>query len=193
MGILKNENANSSTGAASQPQMPGEPQPAYNERAAPNGGAVDIEAMRSEMTIDPPLQDMYDKLILNGRRIMFDQETFGETSKYMSGPEPLDQKIADGIVAVVVMLHDKTNKGMHPRLIVPVTLGLTLDAFEFIQRAGDPAATKQVLGEAVAMATTNVMEKFGVPQDQLAKLVEQNRAAVDGGQPPEQPGILGAA
>lgn len=185
-GIL--ESSNSSNGAASQPKMPGEPQPVEGEAT----GQVDIEAIRSKMTIDPPLQDMYDKLIINGRRIMFDKETFGETSKYLDGPEPMAQKIANGVVAVVKMLGDQMNQGMNPKLVVPVTLGLTLDGFDFIQKSGDPEATKEVLGEAVEMATSTIMQKYGVPPDQIEQLVAQNRAAVDGGAPPEQPGILGA-
>ena len=162
-----------------------------NEPTAPESGAVDIEAIRSKMTIDPPLQDMYDKLIINGRRIMFSQETFAETSKYLDGPEPMAKKIADGVVAVVYLLGEKTNGGMNPKLVVPVTLGLSLDGFEFLQKAGNPEATKETLGEAVAIATETVMQKYGVPADQIEQLVAQNRAAVDA--PTEQPGILGAA
>lgn len=164
-----------------------EPQPSAGVSAS---GAVDLEAIRSKMNIAPEIQDIYDKCIFNGRRIMFDQETFGETSKYLDGPEPMAQKIANGVVAVVMIMWKKSNETLNPKVIVPVTLGLTLDAFEFLQKAGNKEATKQVLGEATDLATTTIMEKFGVSQDQLGSLVQQNQAAVD---QPEQPGILGAA
>ena len=153
---------------------------------------VDIDAIRSKMNIDPQLQDMYEKCIVNGRRIMFNSDSFKQTSKYLEGEGPMAQKIADGVVAVFLLIWKESNQTLNPKLVVPVTLGLTLDAFEFLQKSNNPEATKEVLGEAVEMATSKIMDKFGVPPDQVAQLVEQNRAAVEGGQS-EQPGILGGA
>lgn len=155
---------------------------------------IDIEAILAKVEIPPDLKDLYEKCLVNGMRFMFDKGAFQETAKHLAKNEPMAKKIADGVVAVVYMLWEKSNKTLNPKVIVPVTFALTLKGFEFLQEAGNPEATKEVLGEAVDLATTTIMQKFGVQPDQIEQLVAQNKAAVAGapeGEPPQQPGILG--
>lgn len=159
---------------------------------------IDIEDILEKVQIAPDIKDLYEKCLVNGMRFMFDKGAFAETAKHLAKDEPMPKKIADGVVAVVYMLWEKSNKTLNPQVIVPVTFALTLKGFEFLQESGHPEATKEVLGAAVEMAVTTIMQKFNVPPDQIEALVQQNQAAINGAAPteatteaPQQTGILG--
>lgn len=158
---------------------------------------IDIDSILAKVEIPPDQKDIYEKCLVNGMRFMFDKGAFEETAKQLAKNEPMAKKIADGVVAVVYMLWEKSNKTLNPGVIVPVTFALTLKGFEFLQEAGNPEATKEVLGDAMVMSVTTIMQKFGVPPDKIEQLVAQNKAAIAGapeGAPqgaPQQPGILG--
>lgn len=160
-------------------------------------GQVDVERIIAEARakIPPQLRAMFDKVVLSGERIMFDKSSYHMTEEMLNKPGPLSKRISDGIITLVYMLWEKSNKTIPPQLIVPATLVLTLRAFQFLQESKDPEATGDVLGEAVADAVQGVMDRFGATQDKIPALVRSQGG--QGGQPagaaPEQGGLLAAA
>jgi hypothetical protein len=162
-------------GAPPQPAKPGQP--------------IDIQPMvrAVEAKIPRELQQIYDRLVLSGMRIMFDKRSHAMMEQQISKPGPMPQKMAEGIVAVIYMLWTKSNKTMPPQLVVPLTTTLALKAFDFLQKSGNPEATAQVLGEGVDACVKLVMHKFGVTEQQMAKL-EQIAS-----QHQQQPGAAPAA
>lgn len=131
------------------------------------------------------LKDIYQKAVLSGLRIMFDKSSHGMLLQELEKPDPLPNKIANGTIALIYMLWTQSNQTLPPQIIVPLTVVLTLRAYEFLLKSGEPEATKEVLGEAMALATTGIMSKFGVAEDQLPSLVK-------GGKPPAKPGLIDA-
>jgi hypothetical protein len=160
-------------------------------------GQVDVERIIAEARakIPPQLRAMFDKVVLSGERIMFDKSSYHMTEDMLNQPGPLATRISNGIITLVYMLWDKSNKTIPPQLIVPATLVLTLRAFQFLQESKDPEATSDVLGEAVADAVQGVMDRFGATQDKIPALVKGQQGAQPGAQPaqPEAGGLLAAA
>ena len=165
--------------------------PEVEKSEAPEGG-VDLDAIRAKMAITPDVKPVYEKALLSGRRLMFSKETAKQNSEFLNGPGPMAKKLADGVVAVVYMLWKRSNQTLNPKVIVPVTFALTLDAFEFIQEANHPEATPETLGQAVEMSTETILQKFGVPPDKIEQFVKKNAAAVEGGQSAEAGPAAGA-
>ncbi len=158
--------------------------------AAPvaDGGKIDIDAILEKVNITPDLKPMYDKAVLAGLRIMFDKKSHVMLIEQLDKEGPLPGKIAEGVIALMYMLWEQSNKTLPPKLLVPITFTLTLRAFEFCQMSGEQEATKETLGEAVDLTTTRIMKEFGVEEGQVEQLVQQQTAQVNGGQPPtEQP------
>ena len=135
-----------------------------NNQAAPAAGAakVDVESIiqHVQQSIPANLQDIYGKAVLSGMRIMFDSKSHQMMLDQLNQPGPLAKRISDGIISLMFMLWTQSNKTLPPQIIVPVTLTLTLKAFDFLQQSGDPQATKQVLGDATEQAVQGIMDRF---------------------------------
>jgi hypothetical protein len=160
--------------------------------APATGQRVDIKPIVAEAMNGVPanLREPLDKVVLSGMRIMFDQASHKMLLDELDKPGPLATRISNGIIALVYMLWEKSNKTIPPQIIVPATLILTLRAFEFLQESQDPEATAQVLGEAVDQAVTGVMERFNAGPDKI-KQAFGGAAPQPGAQP--QGGMLSAA
>lgn len=169
--------------------------------APQQGGQVDIEAIvnQARAKIPPAQQQVFDKVILSGMRIMFDKNSHQMTLDQLNQPGPMATRISNGIISLIYMLWTKSNKTIPPQLIVPATLVLTLRAFQFLQQSKDPEATREVLGEAVAEAVQGVMDRFGATQDKIPALMKGQAGAPAGAPAPAAPmpaqpgGLLSAA
>lgn len=153
------------------------------------GAAVDVNPIVAKVRegLPPNLQGIYDKAVLSGMRIMFDKNSFQMTMDELKKPGPLAGRLSNGTIALVYMLWTSSKQTLPPQIIVPLTLTMTLKAFDFVQMIQDPEATKETLGEACAQAVQGVMDRFGATEDKLPELVKA------GGQAPAQPGAAPAA
>lgn len=159
---------------------------AAQEPAIPQAGAdgkIDVNAIIDKIQVPPNLKSIYDKAIVSGLRIMFDKKSHKMLLEQLDKPEPMEKKLSEGIITLVYMLWTESNKTLPPQILVPITVTLTLRAFEFLQDSGDQEATKEALGEAMHMAVVGLMERCGVPQDQLQQMANkvQGGAANGGG------------
>lgn len=169
---------------------------------APQGSLIDVDSIIAKIEMPPNLKGIYDKAILSGLRIMFDKGSHQMLLDQLDKEGPLAQKLSEGIITLCYMLWDQSNKTLPPQIMVPITTVLTLKAFDFLQKSGEPEATKEMLGEAMHLAVTGVMERFGVSEAQLEELAAKGGAQQAGApaagqtagqQPPEQPtGLIGA-
>jgi len=175
------------------------------QAAAPAAGApgvaVDVEPMIAKALEGIPanLKPVLDKIVLSGMRIMFDKASHQMAMAELNKPGPLPERLSNGIIALVYMLWKQSNQSIPPQLLVPATLVLTLRAFQFMQLSQDPEATKEVLGEAVALAVQGVMDRAGATQDKVPGLLKGGQGAQPGAAPPPagapqpQGGMLDAA
>lgn len=170
-------------------QQPANAQPAGSKTAA--AGAVDVQKLIDAAYQDIPqnLREPLDRIVLSGMRIMFDKSSHEMMLAELDKPGPLDERLSNGMISLVYMLWEKSNKTIPPQLVVPATLILTLHAFEFLQKTEEPDATKEVLGSAVQMAVQGVMDRFGADEATLQKMAQEK-----GGQPgaaPAGPSLAG--
>lgn len=163
--------------------------------AADTGGVnpADIKRMidQARKDIPPNMVAVFDKVVLSGMRIMFDKSSHQMTLDALDKPGPLEQRIANGIIPLMYMLWTQSNKSIPPQLIVPATFVLTVRAFEFLLLAKDPEATKKVLGAAIELAITGIVERFK-PQGQGAAPGQQPGQAPAPAAPAPQGGMLDA-
>lgn len=168
-----------------------------NKQAPAQSGQVDVGPIieRASADIPPNLKDIFDKTVLSGMRVMFDKSSHKMLLDELDKLGPLPTRIANGIIALVYLLWKQSNYTLPPQIVVPVTLVLTLRAFEYLQMSKDPEATKEVMGEAVADAVQGVMDRFGATSDRLPSLLKGQQAAAPqpGHAQPAQPGGMLAA
>lgn len=159
-------------------------------------GVADVKAIIANAREQIPQEqlDIFDKVVLSGMRIMFDKQSHQMMLDELNKPGPLATRISNGMIALIYMLWEKSNKTIPPQLIVPVTLTLTLRAFEFLLESKDPDATREVLGEAVAESVEGVMSRFGATPDKIPALARGLAGQTDqAGAAPEPDGLMAAA
>lgn len=163
--------------------------------AAPQGAAkVDPVQIieKAKQGIPPELRPLFDKLYLGGMRVMFDPNSHQMMLDELDKPGPLATRISNGVITLVYLLWQKSNRTLAPQLLVPAALVFTCEAFRFLQESKDPEATAQVLGEAIAGSVQGILDRAGATQDKLPALLQSQK----GGQPaaqPQQGGLLAAA
>ena len=149
--------------------------------AAKSGGKIDIEPIIAKINVPENLKGTFDKMVLSGMRIMFDKASHQLLLDQINGPEPMVKKLSDGIITLMYMLWTQSNKTLPPQLMVPVTVVLTLKAFDFLQQSGDKEATKEVLGETMHLATTGILDRFGAKPSDLTAMQQKVMASKQGG------------
>jgi hypothetical protein len=134
---------------------------------------INIDEIISQIEVPANLKGIYDKTVLAGMRIMFDKKSHHLMLEQMDKEGPVDQRLAAGIIGLMYMLWQKSNQTIPPQIIVPVTVVLTLRAFEFLQKSGEPGADAAALGEGLALAVSGIMAKFGVDEAQIEQMAQQ--------------------
>lgn len=148
--------------------------------ATKDAGRVDIDAIKAKMNILPKFQPMYEILMTRGLKIaklaLYPEK--GKPSQIDVGNGTPAQKLAQGVTTLIYLLWTQSNKTFDPRLVVPVTFGLTLETFDLLQTSDGDQYTKPVLGEGVELALSGVMAKFGVQPDQIQQVLQQHAASL---------------
>jgi len=135
---------------------------------------IDVNPIIDKIQVPSNLKGIYDKAIISGMRVMFAKESHQAFLSEVNKPGPMDEKLANGIVGLVYILWEKSNKTLPPQILIPITTVLTLKAYDFLQQSGNPDATKEVLGDGLHKAVERVMGKFGVQPDQVEQIVRKN-------------------
>lgn len=167
-------------------QFPAKPASATPSPAL-ESGKFDTQPFIADIESKMPkeLMPIYKMAILKGDLQIFSKETYEMTLEQLKAPGPMAEKLAKGICAVVYILFQKSNKTLPPQILEPVGYTLLCHAFDFLQMAGDPEATKEMFGEAAHGVSVGIHNALGVSEEQF------NAAVAQSGQKP-QPGILGA-
>jgi hypothetical protein len=165
------------------------------EAQADASGKVDVEAIIREIQVPPELKDIFDKAILSGERIMFDKQSHALMLDELDKPGPIVERLANGMISLVYMLWQQSNMKLPPQLLIPVTVVLTLRAFEFLQDSGEAEATPLVLGDAMDAAIEGVAQRAGVEggMEGMAQHGGQQPSPQEQAQQPAGPtGLIGA-
>lgn len=156
-------------------QNPGKEPPKAAEEPKPGAeGRVDTDAIKAKMNILPKFQELYETLMVRGLKIA-EQFMFPEAGRpsFIDSPKPPAEKLAEGVITIVYLLWTQSNKTFDPRLVVPVTFGLTLDIFDKVQISDPEEFTAAVLGDAMEKSIGGVMQKFGVQPEQAQQVIQQ--------------------
>jgi hypothetical protein len=165
-------------------------------QAAPQSG-IDTKPFVAEIEKNVPadLLPIYKTAVLKGDMQMFGKETHQMTLEQLNKPGPMAPKLAEGIVALVYILFQKSNKTLPPQILEPAGVTLLCHAFDFLQQAGDPEATKETLGEAVDQFRVGIHNALGVSEEQFQQALQQHgqqqKPGILADPAAQQPGILG--
>lgn len=135
-----------------------------------------------QIASDPESKDQYDRIVLAGKKIMFDPETHDKIS-WMQNPTDL-ATLVTGVADLIAIIGEKSNNTMQDDPAAGAAVSLVMEALDFAERAQGVAITQEMADSAV-MATNEKMQGGGQseqPQEPAAPQQTQQSAA----QPPGQ-------
>ncbi len=156
-----------------------------------------------QIKVPPELQEAYDKIVLAGMKLMFDQRSHKLMLDALDGKGSMSDKLSRGIDGLMGLLRMKSNNTLPPQVIIPSSIALLIEAAEFLNEAGKPVSEKEV-GEAITKTIQSILVKFGASPEAIGQLFEggfDSQSAMQqarGEQPQEMPqaepqGVIGKA
>jgi len=168
---------------AANPQEAMPEEAMQQETVSPEAEGMDYqnpEAVRAGMEIPAELQDAYDKIIKAGLKLMFDPTMRKETFDFIEQSNGDPAKLAEGVMSVVVMLHQESNGTLPPNLIIPSGVELMVHAAG-VAKEGGMDITNEILAEGIAEMVQQTLAKFGVSPEQM----QQMMSGMNSGESPE--------
>ena len=135
------------------------------------------DSFRSKMNIPPEMQKQHDLAVRAGLKLMFSPDTRDQTLEYMESEADMPQKIADGVMAIMNILFEKSNGTMPGQLIIPVGVELISHCVDVGRKAGLQVEDADV-ADGVAKYIQTVLQSAGATPEQMQQML----GGIDSGQ-----------
>jgi hypothetical protein len=142
--------------------------------------------------IPPQYQAALKVFILAGKRTMYSPQSRKLLQRELAKPIPLPQKLAEGVVGLVLILYMENGRRIPLPILIPAAIELLGDAAQFVGQITGQQVTKQIYGQAVALATAMLAKKLGIVQ-QFAQVARRGAPQLPGAQAPSTTWPSGAA
>lgn len=168
------------------------------EQPQGQGGQGGMEAKAPDWrSVTPPeLQDAVERIVAAGAKLMYSPEMRDELHQAVNANTPVDQKLADNVVGLMLTLDQKSQGGLPVAALFPAGLGLMEEAANVLSAAG-LQVTQQDFNDAAVRMYVVMGKKLGGTDDQIMQGVQQAMGgasqpgqrpeAEDVGEPGEQP------
>lgn len=123
--------------------------------------SLDPQSVMAQMHIPPSMQQPFQKIVLAGLKVMFDQSTHQLAMKAIDGPGPIEQRVGQGVARLCVMLFTESQGAIPPQLLIPTGIVLVSHAADFLQKSGQPMTPQQV-GNANEILVNTLMQAFKI-------------------------------
>ena len=152
----------------------GEPKGPPAGKAAPAKGSskTSPEAIRAGMHLTGNQGAQLDRIVLAGRRVMFDKTSHHLFLDQLDGPGTLAQKLGQGVAGLVSLLWQESKQSLPPQLLIPAGTVLVAVAADFLKQGGMDVSDQDVAGGIEAMVTA-LFQAAGVDPDKVAAAGEK--------------------
>lgn len=133
------------------------------------GQELNAGAVVQKFAIPPQLQKAYEKIVLAGMKVMFDPKTHEMALKELDREGPIEDRVANGVTGLMLLLWQESNQTMPPQLVVPAATALYMQAADFMKKSGEPMTNEQ-LSAGLIKTISNLLQKFGVDTQKIQQL-----------------------
>lgn len=172
-----------------QEQMPPE---SVQKSAQSSDSGITPESIKSKMRVPPQFKDAYERVVVAGMKIMFDQSTHAFAMKRVQqGEGSVGQRLGNAVAGLLSLILEKGKGGIPPQVVVPAGITLLVSAADFMNRSGIEAVPAKEVGVATEVMIDDVLKMFKIDPAKAAAL-EPPGGLVDNTpagepQPPEAP------
>ena len=139
----------------------------------PEGDDLTNSAVTDNIKMPPELQNAYDRVVTAGMKVMFSKESHRAMLQEIQRPGPLDKRLGRGIAGLMLMLFKESNGSIPPSVIIPAGVKLLMEAVDFLRDSGLEKPSNADIGNGMEIIIYTILDKFGVPPDKMAQMLNQ--------------------
>lgn len=129
-----------------------------------------------EAKLPPNDHDAYRRIVVAGMKVMFDESTFADIFNSFNAERPVPS-LVNGVLGLGVLLMKKSKGTMPVPAAIAAMNTLMLHAMDFLGKAGKLQITPELVAEATTTFLETVMQKMGMNQQTMGKIVQQTQQA----------------
>ena len=146
----------------------GEPKGSPAGKAAP-AGKTSPDAIRAGLHLSGNQGAQLDRIVLAGKRVMFDQRSHKMFLEQLDGPGTTAQKLGQGVAGLMGLLWQESRQSLPPQLLIPAGMVLVAVAAEFLKKGGMDVSDQDIAGGIEALVTA-LLQAGGVDPDKMAEI-----------------------
>ena len=151
----------------------GEPKGSPAGKAAPDdkapAGKTSPEAIRAGLHLSGNQGAQLDRIVLAGKRVMFDQRSHKLFLEQLDGPGTTAQKMGQGVAGLMGLLWQESKQSLPPQLLIPAGMVLVAVAADFLKKGGMDVSDQDIAGGIEALVTA-LLQAGGVDPDKVAEI-----------------------
>ena len=155
----------------------------------PEGDTLTPEVIKQNIKLPADLQEAYDRVVIAGQKIMFDEKTNKLVLDAIKGEGSLGIRLGKGIATLMLLLYRESQQTMPPSLIVPAGVCLLGEASDFIRKGNIEPINNQIIAEAIQVFVEAIIQNFGGDTNKMYALFDQFEKDQGQAQPTNQPGV----
>ena len=164
MAMLKTttKEAGEPKGSPAGKAAPGRKAPAAASKTSP-------EAIRAGLHLSGNQGAQLDRIVLAGKRVMFDQRSHKLFLEQLDGPGTTAQKMGQGVAGLMGLLWQESKQSLPPQLLIPAGMVLVAVAADFLKKGGMDVSDQDIAGGIEALVTA-LLQAGGVDPDKVAEI-----------------------
>ena len=129
--------------------------------------ALNLSTIRSGIKLPPELEEMYQRVVIAGMKVMFSDESHHLLEKELQGPGTTEEKLGRGLAGLMLLLFKQSNKTLPPQVIIPAGIELMMNAVEYFQKTDKVKISDQDIGQAIQIMLGVLMHAFGAQPNEV--------------------------
>jgi len=132
------------------------------------------ETISEGIQIPDEFKQAYEKVVAAGMQMMFSKESNkAAVDLLMKGQGPIAERLGRAIAGLMGTIVKASNNTVPPQVIIPAGVELLAQAADFLRKAGLAQVNNQVIGDAMDVMITTVLQAAKIDVQKVAGFIEQ--------------------
>lgn len=135
---------------------------------------IDAEKIRAKIQVPENLQEPYQRFVIAGLKVMFDEKTHQMMLDALNAEGPIGQKVGEGVAGLILLLLSKS-KGQPPmEILIPAGIEFVLQAFDYAEKTGMAQPAPSDVGTAMEVMIETLLKQMGANMDGWNEITSGN-------------------
>lgn len=144
------------------------------EQAPEGRDDLDPEKVKQGIQVPAEFQQAYQRVVAAGMQMMFSKESNKAAIDSMMRVEgDIAQKLGKGIAGLLGLIVKETNNTVPPQVLIPAGVELLIQAADFLRKTRMADINNQVIGNAMEVMVTTVLQAAKLDVQKIAGFIEQ--------------------